>query len=81
MIFESRDGSGGQGALLTAAKTDLLPAWESGTSAEVADAMAKFREANERGILEQGNVDNKDPAAVRVWAAGVERARRLRVRM
>jgi len=43
----------GQGALLAAAKADLLPAWESGTSTEVADAMAKFREANERAIFEQ----------------------------
>jgi hypothetical protein len=30
----------GRGALLEAAKTDLLPAWESGSSGHVAEAMA-----------------------------------------
>ena len=42
----------GRGALLAAAKTRLQAAWEKGSSADVAEAMARFREAHERDLVE-----------------------------
>jgi hypothetical protein len=42
----------GRGALLAAAKAGLQPAWEKASSADAAEAMARFREAHERDLVE-----------------------------
>jgi hypothetical protein len=64
----------GRGALLTAARTHLLPAWESGSSAEVAEAMAVFRATHESQLLEHAPVERTDDDHVN----GVERLLRTR---
>jgi len=61
----------GQGALLDAARAELLSAWECGSASDVADAMARFREAYERGLLEHLPVDRNDAQAVRDWASKI----------
>ena len=37
--------------MLEAARAELLPAWERGSSADVAEAMAKFRDAHESELI------------------------------
>src|SRR5262249_46854143 len=54
-------------ALLEAAKTHLLSVWERGSSADVADAMAKFRETYERNLLDYAGVDRNNTKAFREW--------------
>jgi hypothetical protein len=54
-------------ALLEAAKTHLLSVWERGSSADVADAMAKFRETYERNLLDHARVDRNNTKAFREW--------------
>ena len=54
-------------ALLEAAKTHLLSVWERGCSADVADAMAKFRETYERNLLDHARVDRNNTKAFREW--------------
>jgi hypothetical protein len=61
----------GQGALLDAAKAPLLSAWECGSADDVAEAMARFREAHERGLLEHLPVNRSDAQAVGDWASKV----------
>lgn len=61
----------GRGALLEAAKMDLLPAWERGGSADVAEAMAKFREAHERNLADHAPVDRSNTQAFRDWAGRI----------
>ena len=61
----------GHGALLAAAKADLLPAWESGTSAEVAEAMAGFRASHEAQLLDHAPVERSDAEAFREWSGRI----------
>ncbi|WP_372027431.1 AAA family ATPase [Tistrella mobilis] len=61
----------GRGSLLAAARSDLQAAWETGSSAEVAEAMASFREANERGLVEHAQVERSDASAFREWAGRI----------
>ncbi|WP_316399229.1 TrlF family AAA-like ATPase [Bradyrhizobium sp. 33ap4] len=61
----------GRGSLLAAARSDLQAAWETGSSADVAEAMASFREANERGLVEHSRVERSDPPAFRDWAGRI----------
>lgn len=61
----------GRGALLEAARAELLPAWEHGSSAEVAEAMARFREAHESGLLDHAPVDRNDLQTFREWGGRV----------
>jgi len=61
----------GRGTLLSAAKSELQAAWESGSSADVAEAMARFREAHERGLVEHAPVERSDAAAFREWAGRI----------
>jgi hypothetical protein len=61
----------GRGALLEAAKASLLTAWEGGSSSDVAEAMAKFREAHERNLVEHAPVARSDVQQFRQWASQI----------
>lgn len=61
----------GRGALLNCAKSELKSAWETGSSADVAEAMAHFREAHERGLLDHAPVERSDAQAFREWAGRI----------
>jgi len=62
----------GHGALADAARLRLLPAWEEGSSSDVAAAMEAFRGANEDSLRQHSSVDRKsDPAAYREWVRRV----------
>lgn len=55
----------GRGALLEAAKAELLPAWEHGSSADVAAVMAKFRDTHDRGLMDHAPVERSNADAYR----------------
>jgi ABC-type lipoprotein export system ATPase subunit len=61
----------GHGELLKVVREELLPAWASGTSAEVATAMAKFREAHDGDIIEHARASRTDPVGYRQWGAQI----------
>ncbi|MDD8027168.1 MAG: AAA family ATPase [Acidobacteriota bacterium] len=61
----------GRGALLEAANAELLSVWEKGSSVEVAEAMARFRNTYEHGIIEHTPVGRDDPQAYREWACRI----------
>jgi hypothetical protein len=61
----------GHGELLNQVREKLLPAWENGASAEVAEAMAAFREEHDQHFVEQAKVPAADVQAFRKWAAEV----------
>ncbi|HST47725.1 TrlF family AAA-like ATPase [Jatrophihabitans sp.] len=48
----------GKGALAEAARTDLLPAWQEGSAADVATAMEIFRKTYNQSLLEQSGVEH-----------------------
>ena len=61
----------GRGALLTAAKDGLRAAWEKGSSADVAEAMAAFRDTHERDLVEHAPVERSSTVAFREWAGSI----------
>ncbi|QBM28352.1 TrlF family AAA-like ATPase [Hydrogenophaga pseudoflava] len=61
----------GRGALLAAAQAELLAAWEAGTSAEVASAMADFRASHEAQLVDHAPVERSDTEAFREWGGRV----------
>ncbi|MCA0144264.1 AAA family ATPase [Blastococcus sp. LR1] len=61
----------GRGELLNQVRQEMLPAWESGSSGEVAEAMAAFRAEHDRHFIEQAKVSGADKQAFREWAAGI----------
>ncbi|WP_372430341.1 TrlF family AAA-like ATPase [Janibacter melonis] len=61
----------GRGELLRVATDVLLPAWERGTSGDVAEAMATFRDDHDQHIIEQSKVSPTNVAAFRAWANDV----------
>lgn len=61
----------GRGELLKVATDTLLPAWESGASGDVADAMATFRNDHDQHIIEQARVPQSNLPAFRGWANDV----------
>jgi hypothetical protein len=61
----------GRGELLKVATDTLLPAWESGASADVADAMVRFRSDHDQHIIEQAKVPQSNIPAFRAWANDV----------
>jgi ABC-type lipoprotein export system ATPase subunit len=61
----------GHGELLNQVRDKLLPAWENGASADVAEAMAAFREEHDRHFIEQAKVPRSDVQAFRKWAADI----------
>lgn len=72
-LMDLRTGSvfRGRGELLRVAADTLLAAWESGTSDDVAEAMAAFRKDHDRHIIEQAKVPQTDTVAFRAWANDV----------
>lgn len=61
----------GRGELFKVATDTLLPAWESGASGDVADAMATFRNDHDQHIIEQARVPQSNLPAFRGWANDV----------
>jgi energy-coupling factor transporter ATP-binding protein EcfA2 len=61
----------GHGSLLDAAREELVPAWRSGSSDDVSEAMANFRERHDNDLLAHAQVSNTDLKAYWEWAAGV----------
>jgi hypothetical protein len=63
----------GRGALLTAANSYLQAAWETGSSADVAEAMSRFRETHERDLVEHAPIERSNSQAFREWAGRISR--------
>jgi ABC-type molybdenum transport system ATPase subunit/photorepair protein PhrA len=61
----------GKGTLRDIAKAELAPAWERGTSAEVAEAMAKFRDKHEQSLIEHAPVERANRDAYIQWARSI----------
>lgn len=61
----------GHGSLLDAARNELLPAWRSGSSDDVSEAMANFRERHDKDVLAHAQVPDTDLKAYWEWAARV----------
>lgn len=61
----------GRGELLRIATDVLLPAWESGASADVAEAMTQFHTDHDQHIIEQAKVSPTNAVAYRAWANDV----------
>jgi hypothetical protein len=47
----------GKGALLSAAQTELVPAWEAGSAQEASEAMAAFRAKHDAALMEHAPVE------------------------
>ena len=61
----------GRGALLEAAQKELLSIWESGSSTDVSEAMAKFREEHETQLIAHAPVERHDAQAFREWGGRI----------
>lgn len=61
----------GKGTLRGIAKAELGPAWQRGTSIEVADAMARFREKHEKSLIEHAPVERVDHEGYVKWARNI----------
>jgi energy-coupling factor transporter ATP-binding protein EcfA2 len=61
----------GKGTLLEIAKGELVPVWERGTSVQVAEAMARFRDKHEQSLVEHAPVERADRNAFMLWARGI----------
>lgn len=61
----------GRGALLAAAQAELLAAWETGTSTQVAEAMARFRASHEAQLVDHAPVERSDSDAFREWGGRI----------
>ena len=61
----------GKGTLRDIAKVELAPAWERGTSTEVADAMAGFRDRHEQALIEHAPVERSNRNAYMQWARSI----------
>jgi hypothetical protein len=62
-----KTGPKGRGTLQQCAQQILKTAWEEGDSATVSQAMAAFRESNQKGLLEHAPVPKSDQADYRAW--------------
>jgi len=61
----------GKGTLRDIAKVELSPAWERGTSTEVAEAMAGFRDKHEQALIEHAPVERTNRDAYMQWARSI----------
>jgi energy-coupling factor transporter ATP-binding protein EcfA2 len=61
----------GQGSLLETAREELLPAWQTGGSTDVAAAMATFRDKHDRALLEHSPYSVSDGERYWAWAARI----------
>ncbi|RWK24525.1 AAA family ATPase, partial [Mesorhizobium sp.] len=59
----------GKGSLLEAARTDLFPAWETGSANIIAKALAQFRNENDASFVKQSLEDRSNIEKYRAWAA------------
>lgn len=57
----------GHGGLLAATREAMEGPWSKGSSEDVARAMAEFRAAHDRALLDQANADRMDKPAWRAW--------------
>jgi hypothetical protein len=58
----------GKGALLFAAQAELVPAWETGSAEDAAEAMAGFRARHDAELMEHAPVERSNQAAYREGA-------------
>jgi len=61
----------GHGTLLEAAREELAPAWRTGTSENVAEAMASFRDRHDEALLEHSLVSPDQGESYWRWVDGV----------
>lgn len=61
----------GKGTLRDIAKAEIAPAWERGTSAEVGDAMAGFRDKHEQALIEHAPVERTNRDVYMQWARSI----------
>ena len=61
----------GKGTLQDNAKAELASAWGRGTSAEVAEAMALFRDKHEKSLIEHAPVERANRDAYTQWARSI----------
>jgi hypothetical protein len=61
----------GHGTLFDAAREELVPAWRSGSSDDVSEAMARFRDRHDSDLLAHAQVAKNDLKAFWEWAARV----------
>lgn len=61
----------GKGTLQDNAKAELAPAWGRGSSAEVAEAMALFRDKHEKSLIEHAPVERANRDAYTQWARSI----------
>lgn len=61
----------GHGELHKVVREELLEAWSTGDSADVATAMAGFRDSHDREILDHAPVARHNPDAFREWARNI----------
>lgn len=69
--LRSRGPFRGRGALVAAAREQLLQAWRTGSSDDVADAMVRFREKHDAALLAHSPVSSSDRTAFWAWGAKV----------
>jgi hypothetical protein len=68
-LFDLRGGPfRGIGSLEKVARTELVPAWETGDPAAVSSAMAKFQSEHTSALIEKANIKRDDPAVYRPWS-------------
>jgi len=58
----------GKGALLDFVNQELKPVWENGSATEISEALAKFRDNHEKGIIEHAQADRSDKIEFSKWA-------------
>jgi AAA domain, putative AbiEii toxin, Type IV TA system len=58
----------GKGAPLSAAQAELVPAWETGSAQDAADAMAAIRATHDAELMEHAPVERSNQTAYREWA-------------
>lgn len=61
----------GRGALFSAAQTELLAAWETGTSSVVAAAMVMFRAEHESQLIAHAPIERSDAEGFREWGGRI----------
>jgi energy-coupling factor transporter ATP-binding protein EcfA2 len=63
----------GKGSLLAAISEELVPAWQWGNSKDVTEAISKFLEEHESGLVAHAPVDRMDADAYFAWEERVSR--------
>ncbi len=61
----------GKGTLQDNAKAELAPVWGRGTSTEVTEAMALFRDKHEKSLIEHAPVERTNREAYMQWARSI----------